>query len=248
MEVEVVTLAAVFAEYARGDVHFLKIDVEGAEREVLLGADLKINRPWVILAETTTPGSPEIRTDTFTDILAAAGYRQCWFDGLNAFFLASEHETRLARHFQAPPNVFDDFIRVGEAAAMTRADVAERRIREIDKAYNTINAALSEAVAAREVEAPRLKAAERRIAELDQAFREAREAQSSAAAARDAYVAWHNVSAAKEKAHVLALEVEVERLQTKSLRLETELDAIRRSTSWRLTGPARAAVHRLRTR
>src|SRR5690242_14066635 len=37
--IEVTTLAALCRQYAPAQVHFLKIDVEGAEREVLLGAD-----------------------------------------------------------------------------------------------------------------------------------------------------------------------------------------------------------------
>ena len=46
MEVEVTTLAAVCAAHAPHDIHFLKIDAEGAEREVLIGADLRAHRPW----------------------------------------------------------------------------------------------------------------------------------------------------------------------------------------------------------
>jgi hypothetical protein len=40
--------------------------------------------------------------------LLEAGYRFVYFDGLNRFYLASEHED-LAPHFRVPPNVFDDF-------------------------------------------------------------------------------------------------------------------------------------------
>ena len=103
LEVEVTTLAAVCAAYASSDIHFLKIDVEGAEREVLLSADLRTYRPWIILVEGTFPGSSVPRLEAFADLLIAAGYHQCWFDGLNAFFLAAEHERRLTSCFQTLP-------------------------------------------------------------------------------------------------------------------------------------------------
>ena len=44
-----------------------------------------------------------------------AAYRQCWFDGLNAFFVAVEHEARLGPSFRTPPNFFDAFVLAGTA-------------------------------------------------------------------------------------------------------------------------------------
>jgi FkbM family methyltransferase len=46
IEVEVVTLDSVLDRLDRPAVHFLKIDVEGAEAEVLAGLDLRRHRPW----------------------------------------------------------------------------------------------------------------------------------------------------------------------------------------------------------
>jgi FkbM family methyltransferase len=153
-EVEVTTLAAVCAAYAPRDIHFLKIDAEGSEREVLLGADLKTHRPWIIVVEATLPLSPVPYVEMFEDVILRADYRQCWFDGLNAFFLAAEHEARLAPYFRAPPNVFDGFVRADQAAAITRAGVAETRaavaegrIAELDRALHDAWAALSSATA-----------------------------------------------------------------------------------------------------
>lgn len=159
-EVEVTTLAAVCAAYAPRDIHFLKIDAEGSEREILLGADLKTHRPWIIVVEATLPGSPVPCVEMFEDVILRADYRQCWFDGLNAFFLAAEHEARLAPYFRAPPNVFDDFVRADQAAAVIRAEVAEDRIVELDRALHDAWAALSSATAlsaAQEAEVRRLK-------------------------------------------------------------------------------------------
>ena len=51
------TLADICREYAPPDIHFLKIDVEGAEEEVLRGADFTTYRPWIVLVEATIPNS-----------------------------------------------------------------------------------------------------------------------------------------------------------------------------------------------
>jgi FkbM family methyltransferase len=55
IEVPVVTLSEIVGEHVHGDVDFLKVDVEGHEREVLLGADWSAFRPRVIVIEATFP-------------------------------------------------------------------------------------------------------------------------------------------------------------------------------------------------
>jgi FkbM family methyltransferase len=108
IEIEVRTLNAIFNEHAAREVHFLKVDCEGTEADVINAFDLSRYRPWVILAESVDPSS---RVETHGDWephLLRSGYRFVYFDGLNRFYLASEHE-ELAEHFRSPPNVFDDF-------------------------------------------------------------------------------------------------------------------------------------------
>ena len=39
------------------EIDFLKVDVEGAERDVLAGADWRRFRPKVVLAEAVAPGT-----------------------------------------------------------------------------------------------------------------------------------------------------------------------------------------------
>ena len=53
--VDVDTLANLCRRHAPATTHFLKIDVQGAERAVLAGADFKSFRPWIVLVEATTP-------------------------------------------------------------------------------------------------------------------------------------------------------------------------------------------------
>ena len=69
-QVPVVTLADICREHVRTDVNFLKIDVEGAERDVLLGADLERFRPWIVIVEATAPN----RSDSHPSRLGRTAY------------------------------------------------------------------------------------------------------------------------------------------------------------------------------
>jgi FkbM family methyltransferase len=108
--VEVMTLAEVCRMYAPADIHFLKIDVEGAEAQVLAGADFSTYRPWVVVVEATRPLTQVDASAAWEPVLLAAGYDFAWFDGLNRFYIAAERAGELLRHFRVPPNVFDQFM------------------------------------------------------------------------------------------------------------------------------------------
>ncbi len=110
--VEQLTLAEICRQHAPSDIHFLKIDVEGVERETLAGADWHAHRPWIVLVEATLPNSPEENWGPWEPILTGAGYRFVWFDGLNRFYVARERASELERHFRVPPNTFDRFQKV----------------------------------------------------------------------------------------------------------------------------------------
>lgn len=91
------------------EIHFLKIDVEGAETLVLQGIDLNRIRPWIILIEATEPQT-EIPTHKYWEsLIVERGYDFVYFDGLNRFYLAKE-QFALQNGFSAPPNCFDNFI------------------------------------------------------------------------------------------------------------------------------------------
>ena len=111
IEVELVTLAAILDDHP-GQVDFLKIDVEGAEQDVIEGADWTRHRPRVIVVEATEPGAPTPSHQGWEPVLLDAGYRCALFDGLNRFYAEAgddEAHSRLA----APANVFDDFEHYG---------------------------------------------------------------------------------------------------------------------------------------
>jgi len=115
-------LAGILAEFAPAQVHFLKIDVEGFEEDVLRGMDFARWRPWVVVVEVTAPNS-QLVNDRWAPLLTGAAYRCVFFDGLNQYYLADEH-TELAPAFAVPPNVFDDFVSA-EQVRLT-AEVAQK--------------------------------------------------------------------------------------------------------------------------
>ncbi|WP_211945536.1 FkbM family methyltransferase [Cupriavidus yeoncheonensis] len=128
-QIEVDTLSNVLDSYATGPVHFLKIDVEGAEGAVLKGLNLKVWRPWVLVVEATKPNSTEPNHQLWESSVLLAGYSFVYFDGLNRFYVAEE-QRNLEGAFGVPPNVFDDFV-IDRMVSVGRveerqADVAER--------------------------------------------------------------------------------------------------------------------------
>ena len=56
---EQLTLDEICARHVTSDVHFLKIDVEGAEAEVISGFAFSTVRPWILVVEATLPNSAE---------------------------------------------------------------------------------------------------------------------------------------------------------------------------------------------
>lgn len=109
-QVPVSTLDAICRAHDVREVHFLKVDVEGAEAEVLRGLDLARLRPWIILVEATEPNSRTSTHAQWESLVTDHDYRMAYQDGLNRYYLAREHED-LAPAFASPPNIFDDFVR-----------------------------------------------------------------------------------------------------------------------------------------
>jgi FkbM family methyltransferase len=100
------TLSALIGEAGLGAIDFLKIDVEGAEAEVLAGMDFQRHRPRVILLEAVAPGSMADASVAWEHDLLAQGYRFAFFDRLNRFYVAEDAKD-LAARLPAEPAPWD---------------------------------------------------------------------------------------------------------------------------------------------
>jgi hypothetical protein len=89
-----------------GPIDFLKIDVEGAESDVLAGLDLERFRPRVVVIEAVAPGDMAEAWGAWEPGLLAQGYRFAFFDRLNRFYVADE-AAELAARFPAEPAPWD---------------------------------------------------------------------------------------------------------------------------------------------
>ena len=143
-EVECVTGDSILDE-CPAEVDFVKIDVEGAEEDVLRSIDLSRHRPKVFVIEATAPCdsfpgwerfSPAslARWDRWEPYLVGHGYRFAHDDGLNRFYLR-EDLGGLADRLAVPPGVFDFIVpdllesanrRWSESEAAFRAALRER--------------------------------------------------------------------------------------------------------------------------
>jgi FkbM family methyltransferase len=127
--VPVVTLTRILEDCAPPTIHFLKIDVEGAETEVLEGLDLRSVRPWIIVVEATAPGSQVSTRDNWENLITDHGYCFAYFDGLNCFYVADEMASLRAR-LAVPPNVFDQFVSWSEWSNQQRAADLEKELKD----------------------------------------------------------------------------------------------------------------------
>lgn len=119
MDVPLRTLNSIITEHPLPAIHFLKVDVEGAEESVLRGIDFSVFRPWIILVEVTRPLSNERCDGPLRPILEAAGYSFAFFDGINSFFVAREHAELLA-HFDRPVSPLDGYVHHSAVASASR--------------------------------------------------------------------------------------------------------------------------------
>ncbi len=183
LRVKMDTLSRVCERFHLASIHFLKIDVEGMEKAILQGADFGKIRPWIILVEATLPNSMEESYSDWEPLLLNAGYEYAYFDGLNRYYVAVEHEN-LKTAFKAPPNVFDEFVRSDRLESEHRAREAEAKVKEVEQRASQAEAKAQQAkVKARRAEAS-VQQAERRATYLVQeAETKARQAEERAAQA-----------------------------------------------------------------
>jgi FkbM family methyltransferase len=125
------TLSDICQEYVSGEIHFLKIDVEGLEKDVISGADFQKFRPWIVVVEATKSNSTEEVHEQWEGLLFAVSYQFAYADGLNRFYVASERADLLPA-FKYPPNIFDDFILDSRQQAEAKAQQAEAKAQQAE--------------------------------------------------------------------------------------------------------------------
>lgn len=135
VDVQVVPLRDICAEHVTGEIHFLKIDVEGSEADVLRGMDFTRWRPWVLLIEATMPNSQEQTHLAWEPLLLEQGYVYCYFDGLSRYYVASERERSLAPSLACQPNVFDDFTTAQLVRTQSALEAAQAQATEVSQRW-----------------------------------------------------------------------------------------------------------------
>ena len=98
--VNVKPLNEVLQVYPLKTIHFIKIDVEGMEDQVINSIDLSKHRPWVFIVEAVEPRT-FIRSDgKWKDTLINNKYIYVMFDGLNAYYVAKERYQQLSENIK----------------------------------------------------------------------------------------------------------------------------------------------------
>jgi FkbM family methyltransferase len=111
-----VPLSAILEACVAPEIHWMKIDVEGFEQQVLSSWGAVAARPWIVVVESTLPLTQIETYESWEPILIAHGYDPVYFDGLNRYYVSQAHpEIKVA--FLSPPNVFDGFVLNGTASA-----------------------------------------------------------------------------------------------------------------------------------
>lgn len=155
--VPVLPLGTILKDFEARPIHFLKIDVEGFEDNVLAGIDLRRIRPWILIIEATLPSQAIQTHEKWEQRVLSNGYEFAFFDGLSRYYIAEEHAD-LTPRLAIPANVFDHY----EIAYSVELRAA------LQKAEESYTALLQQMEREREEAAGYAATLQDRIGELDQ--------------------------------------------------------------------------------
>ena len=236
-------------------VHFLVVDVEGAEGSVLAGIDLALWRPWILVVEATEPLSTEPAYHKWEPQVLAADYHFVLFDGLSRFYVAGEHQDELGALLSYPACVHDDFVEyttlvstteqerllvaATELTAALQATTAEVELvrRERDDLLSAVDQLTAERAAlAADRDELRADAEAKATDTADRAKKMTEEIVRWRAAALGA---WSRAVSSNPVAGSAAAPGELTFLRNHTHFLTQEMAAMKQTLSWRITGPLR---------
>lgn len=140
IQVPCIQLSTVFDIAGDKEIHWLKIDVEGMERNVLSSWGEHVARPQVVVVESTVPLTQIDTSSEWKHLLTERDYQEVYFDGLNRFFLHKKAR-KLKPVFKTPPNVFDDFSLSGTANSSFSLFLNQKIIdleKQVDELKNSV--------------------------------------------------------------------------------------------------------------
>ncbi|WNH50781.1 FkbM family methyltransferase [Stenotrophomonas oahuensis] len=264
LRVPLVTLDTVLEQVGPGPVHWLKIDVEGAEKQVVDGWVHSETRPWVLVIESTRPLTAEQTHHQWEPAVLAKGYTFAYFDGLNRFYVSNAHPELLSA-LAIPPNVFDEFSLSSSSMFCAQVNVAyqqleqhgQREVAEVRAQEGILREGLESQVLAAHAEREQLEA------RFKLAEEEAKRIEAEHAGVIKGMVQAHR-QAISDFQHVVSVEALSLRaeLSTKTEEAEAgrqaahrwwlaheallrDLQQIQSSRSWQITRPLRALRRRL---
>ncbi|MEQ5843328.1 FkbM family methyltransferase [Paraburkholderia acidicola] len=127
-----IPLSSIFEVSAEKQIHWLKIDVEGFETQVLSSWGESAVRPWIVVVESILPLSRIETHESWEATLLAYGYASVYFDGVNRFYVSDAHP-ELKDTFRIPPNIFDRFVLNGTASATFHTLIEARCAKRVDE-------------------------------------------------------------------------------------------------------------------
>jgi hypothetical protein len=183
--------------------------------------DFRRWRPWVLVIEATRPQSHVTNHEEWEHIVREAGYVSAYFDGLNQFYVAEEHQELLPA-FKAPPNYFDHFQLRKHHAFSFPIHALEQQLSETAAAAQELEARAARAEhQAWQLQASLDKAVAERTAQIQQALTQREQALTQCEQAL------HQSHSAHEE------------VRARLLLALHEIESLRSSTSWRITRPIR---------
>lgn len=120
IKIDIIPIRDICEKYIPDDtregIHFLKVDVEGAEKGVLDGADFVRYRPWIVVMESTLPNTDIPSYMEWEGILLSLNYHFAFSHGVNRYYVADEKK-ELAERF-LPPKELRKLYRIYHAEVM----------------------------------------------------------------------------------------------------------------------------------